>query len=164
MTITKRFFLIFVVLVSCVGCDQTTKSVAKSFLSETEVLSFFGDTVRLQLAHNQDAFLGMGASLPAAWREVIFSFGVGAILLTLLGYVLLSKSVSRSAIIAFALLFAGGVGNLIDRLMFSGYVVDFINIGIGSLRTGVFNVADIAVTAGVLILFAGRQREQNKGF
>lgn len=164
MSIAKRFVLIFIVLVSCVGCDQTTKSVAKSFLSETGTLSFLGDTVRLQLAYNQGAFLSLGSSLPEAWRQTIFSIGVGFILLVLLGYTLFSKSASPSVVFAFALLFSGGIGNLMDRLMYGGYVVDFINLGIGSLRTGIFNVADIAVSIGVLILIAGGLREQNKNF
>ena len=69
MSITKRIVLIFIVLVSCVGCDQATKSIAQSFLSETEVWSFLGDTVRLQLAHNHGAFLSLGDSLPHAWRD-----------------------------------------------------------------------------------------------
>jgi len=163
MSITKRFVLIFIMVVSCVGCDQTTKSVAKSFLSETETLSFLNDTVRLQLAYNQGAFLGLGSSLPEPWRQTLFSIGVGFILLALLGYALFSKSAS-SVIFAFALLFSGGIGNLMDRLMYSGHVVDFMNIGIGSLRTGIFNVADIAVTIGGLILIAGELREQNKNF
>lgn len=164
MSITKRFVLIFITVVSCVGCDQTTKSVAKSLLSETETLSFLNDTVRLQLAYNQGAFLGLGSSLPEPWRQTLFSIGVGFILLALLGYALFSKSASSSVIFAFALLFSGGIGNLMDRLMYSGHVVDFMNIGIDSLRTGIFNVADIAVTIGVLILIAGELREQNKNF
>jgi signal peptidase II len=164
MSITKRFVLIFIMVVSCVGCDQTTKSVAKSLLSETETLSFLNDTVRLQLAYNQGAFLGLGSSLPEPWRQTLFSIGVGFILLALLGYTLLSKSASPSVIFAFALLFSGGIGNLMDRLMYSGYVVDFINLGIGSLRTGIFNVADIAVTIGVFILIAGELHTQNKNF
>lgn len=155
MSITKRIILIFIVLVSCVGCDQTTKSVAQSLLSGTEGWSFLGDTVRLQLAHNQGAFLGLGASFPDAWRVGLFSIGVAGMLLGLLGYALFSKSTSPSAIFAFALFFAGGVSNLIDRLMYDGYVVDFINVGIGPLRTGIFNVADIAVTVGLLILMFG---------
>ena len=53
------------------------------------------------------------------------------------------------------LLIAGGLGNLIDRLVY-GYVTDFLNVGIGSLRTGIFNVADMAIMLGVgLLFFAG---------
>jgi signal peptidase II len=161
MAITKRIILVFIVLVSCVACDQTTKSVAQSFLSETEVWSFLGDTVRLQLAHNQGAFLGFGASLPEGFRAGIFSVGVGALLLVLLGFTLFSKSASSLEILAFSLLLAGGMGNLIDR-MICGYVIDFMNIGIGSLRTGIFNVADIAVSVGVLVLIADSLYERKE--
>jgi signal peptidase II len=155
MSITKRIILIFIVLVSCVGCDQTTKSVAQSLLSGTEGWSFLGGTIRLQLALNQGAFLGLGSSFPEMWRVGIFSTGAAGMLLILLGYTLFSKAVSQTAIFAYALVFAGGVGNLIDRLMYDGYVIDFINIGVGSLRTGIFNVADIAVTLGLLIIMLG---------
>lgn len=154
MRIIKRLLVIAVVLVTCVGCDQTTKSVAQSILPETETWSFLGDTVRLQLAYNQGGFLGLGASLPAVWRAALFSVGASAMLLGLLGYALFAKTASRPVILAFALLFAGGVGNLIDRLLYAGTVIDFINIGIGPVRTGIFNVADIAVTAGILLLGA----------
>jgi signal peptidase II len=159
MTITKRIALIFVVQVSCVACDQTTKSVAQLFLSESGVWSFLGDTVRLQLAHNQGAFLGLGATLPDASRIGIFSVGVGGLLLVLLGFTLFSKSTSTLEILAFSLLLAGGAGNLIDHVI-CGYGVDFMNIGIGSLCTGIFNVADIAVSLGVLILVVDTLRKQ----
>jgi len=53
---------------------------------------------------------------------------------------------------AVALLFAGGVGNLIDGVSSGGSVVDVINFGIGPLRTGIFNVADVAIMVGVIIL------------
>ncbi|WP_415878211.1 signal peptidase II [Methylomonas sp. TEB] len=162
MSMMKRALLIFIVLVSCVGCDQATKSMAQSFLSETEVWSFWGDTVRLQLAHNHGAFLGLGSSLPDTLRDSLFSGGVALALLVLLGYILSAKSASPSSILAYALLLAGGLGNLIDRLIYGGYVVDFINIGIGPIRTGVFNVADVVVVAGVLMLFTGMPRTNQR--
>jgi signal peptidase II len=158
MNITKRIVLVFTILILCVGCDQTTKSVAQSVLSESQVWRFFGDTVRLQLAHNQGAFLSLGAGLPEAWRSGLFSVAVGLILLVLLGYILLSKSVSSSEVFAYSLLLAGGVGNLIDRVAY-GYVIDFMNLGVGPLRTGVFNVADMAVSLGVLVLIVGSFRD-----
>jgi len=162
MSMMKRALLVFIVLVSCVGCDQVTKSVAQSFLSETEVWSFWGDTVRLQLAHNHGAFLGLGSSLPENLREMLFSFAVAGMLIALLGYILFSKSASPSSILAYALLLAGGLGNLIDRLIYGGYVVDFINMGIGPIRTGVFNVADVVVVVGALMLFTGMPRANKR--
>ena len=54
---------------------------------------------------------------------------------------------------AVALLLAGGIGNLLDRLFHGGLVIDFLNMGIGPLRTGIFNVADMAIMAGFALLF-----------
>jgi signal peptidase II len=161
MTITKRIFLILIVLIACVGSDQTTKSIAETCLTENEAWSFWGDTVRLQLAHNSGAFLSLGATMPDAWREGIFSIGTGGLLLALLGYTLFYKSASTLEILAFSLLLSGGISNLIDRVLF-GYVVDFMNIGIGLLRTGIFNVADIAVSLGVFILIADGFHKRSK--
>lgn len=151
-----------VVLIPCVSCDQATKSIARSYLPEMQAWSFLGDTFRLQLAHNQGAFLGMGASLPEPLRQWLLVVGVGLVLTALLGYALFSKSSNFAVVLGLALVFAGGVSNLADRIAFGGHVVDFMNIGIGHLRTGIFNFADIAITAGFLVLvfsgFADRER------
>lgn len=154
MSMAKRFTLILVVLVGCVGCDQTTKSVAQSYLPSMEVWSFLGDTVRLQLTHNTGAFLGLGSFMPELWRHVLFSVGGTAILFGLLGYALLAKHLHPVGVFAIALLFAGGVSNVIDRWVYGGYVVDFINVGIGPVRTGIFNFADMFIMAGGAILLA----------
>ena len=47
---------------------------------------------------------------------------------------------------------AGGIGNLIDRVFHGGLVIDFLNMGIGPVRTGIFNVADMAIMAGFALL------------
>lgn len=67
----------------------------------------------------------------------------------------------HSSVAAVALLFAGGVGNLIDRVTSGGSVVDFINLGIGPVHTGIFNVADVAITVGALILLSAALRRQS---
>ena len=154
MSIAKRFIVIFVVLVGCVGCDQTTKSIAQSYLPSTVAWSFLGDTVRLQLTHNAGAFLGLGNSMPEFWRHLIFNVGGTALLFGLLGYALLAKQLHPLGVFAIALFFAGGVSNVIDRWAYGGYVVDFINVGIGPVRTGIFNFADMFIMAGGAILLA----------
>jgi len=77
---------------------------------------------------------------------------VSVILLFLLAYALLARDGRPTFIFALALILAGGSSNLIDRFFNDGYVVDFINLGAGQIRTGIFNVADIAITVGVLML------------
>ncbi len=156
----KRLLLMFFLLTACIGCDQSTKAIATQTLSGRAPLSFLGDTVRLQYARNPGAFLGLGADLPPAWRFGIFTAANGLLLLGLLVYLFKRKDLSMVSFIALGLVIAGGIGNLIDRFGSDGRVVDFINLGIGrSFRTGIFNVADVAIMAGgILLLFAERKR------
>ncbi len=148
----KRILLIVAILVACVGCDQTTKSLARAHLQDRGTISFLGDTLRLQYAENPGAFLSLGASLTRPWRTAVFTLG-GVVLITgVLSYAFLArKSGHREQIIALSLICAGGIGNLIDRFRYDGNVTDFLNIGIGSTRTGIFNIADMALMAGVAV-------------
>jgi signal peptidase II len=152
MKFSKRLILIFIVLVFCVGCDQTTKSIAVLTIPEMKTFSYLGDTFRLQLTYNCGGFLSLGASLPDVLRHSIFTVGICFLLSGALAFALFSKPGNFSVVLAVSLVFAGGVGNLIDRIIHNGFVVDFINIGIGPIRTGIFNVADVAVMGGSILL------------
>jgi signal peptidase II len=153
MSFVRRSIIIFIILVSCVGCDQTTKSIAKSVLPESKSFSYFYNTIRLQLVYNNGAFLSMGSFLPDKWRKGIFTIGVAILLLCALAYAFLTKTSSSFMVSAIALIISGGLSNLIDRIIYGGSVADFINLGIGPVRTGIFNVADIAITVGFFMLF-----------
>lgn len=163
MSIVKRLLLIFFVLLACVGCDQSTKLYAEARLPRTQPLSLFSDTVRLQITHNEGSFLGLGASAPKVWCLVTLRVGVSAMLLGLLAYTMFVKASQAPFIFALALVFAGGSSNLIDRFVNDGYVVDFINLGAGPIRTGIFNVADVAITVGALLLLVQSWRRRESG-
>src|ERR1044071_445778 len=92
MQMLKRLWLILAILVSCVGCDQSTKLVAKTYLPETERITLLGGSLQLEIARNYGAFLSLGASIPKPWRTGLFSAGVGLALIGLLIYALRSKS------------------------------------------------------------------------
>lgn len=142
------------VLVTCIGIDQSTKYIAKHYLEGRGVYSYIGDTFRLGYSENTGAFLGLGSSLPAHVRTFIFSGLVAIFLAVFLVYIIRSNSINKTGVIASALIIGGGLSNLMDRLVNNGAVIDFLNLGIGSLRTGIFNVADMAIMLGAfLILF-----------
>jgi signal peptidase II len=154
----KRLLLIVTILVSCVGCDQTTKTVAKTYLSETQAVSLLGGSVRLQIAKNYGAFLSLGASMNQATRTAVLSAGVAAVLIALFVYCVAAVPSNPLILPALGIIIGGGVSNLIDRLFYGGYVLDFLNVGIGPVRTGIFNVADMFIMAGVLLLVLGAGR------
>ncbi len=139
--------------------DQVTKRVAAAALLGKPMHSYLGDTIRIQYTENPGAFLSLGATLPAWARTAIFSFGSAA-LLGFCVYSALRNEWPRLARVGLCLIFGGGVSNLIDRLA-RGTVIDFMNVGIGSLRTGIFNVADMALMLGVaLVLLTGRHQDE----
>lgn len=152
-----RLTLVSLVMAGTVGCDQATKQLAISQLRDEPARAFLGGILRLSFAENPGAFLGLGGSLSRPVQFWLLTAGVGLLLLSMLFYVATSRRLSRLHIVAIALIAGGGVGNLIDRLMNDGRVVDFLNLGIGSLRTGIFNVADVAIMlGGGLLLLAAR--------
>jgi signal peptidase II len=146
-----------VVLFSCIGCDQWTKSLATEHLRQAPAMSFLGDTLRIQYAENPGAFLGAGSQLAPSTRFAILVVVNALFLGMIAGLVILKRPAGRGQHLAVVLLLAGGIGNLIDRLFHNGLVIDFLNVGIGPLRTGIFNVADMAIMTGfgILILYRG---------
>lgn len=146
----KRALAILCGLLGIVVLDQITKAIAKEYLMHVGRLSYLGDTVRLQYTENPGAFLSLGAALPENYRFLIFSVLI-PICLAVAGIILFVKRADLASTLGLVLVVGGGIGNLIDRWKY-GRVIDFMNIGIIDLRTGIFNVADVAIMAGVGIL------------
>jgi signal peptidase II len=146
-----RLALVALVLLPSVGCDRATKEYAEKNLSHRGRISMLRDTVRLEYAENSGAFLSLGSTLPRPFRDVLLTGVVALMVGTTLVMTLWGRRGARE-IVGLALIASGGVGNLWDRLLREGEVVDFMNLGIGPVRTGIFNVADIAIVAGVLLL------------
>lgn len=151
-------FLVSILLIGCVGCDQATKGVARAYLVPGETQSFLHDTFRLIYTENSGAFLSLGAALSDQVRSTIFVIGVGLLSLGALTAALFARNLSRWQIIALSMIGSGGVGNWIDRLAYDGRVTDFLNVGIGSFRTGIFNVADMVLMAGAALFFLASSR------
>lgn len=152
MRTLQRIAVVTLTLLCCVGCDQMSKSAARSLLVSGNAQSYFGDSLRLQLVENPGSFLSLGASLPEHFRFALFTGAVAALLIGLVAASLFARRLEAWRVIALALVAGGGISNLIDRLLYNGRVTDFLNVGIGGLRTGIFNVADMAIMAGALLL------------
>lgn len=164
MTQLTRSLLIGFLLLSSVGCDQITKNLAQQHLSMQPPLLWFYDTVRLEYAENTGAFLSAGAGLSRESRTILFQFLPGTFLLGLFLFLWRSRDGSVIWLTGWCLVLSGGIGNLWDRIAHDGSVIDFMNVGIGSLRTGIFNVADFCITTGVvLILFESFRRSRPLG-
>jgi signal peptidase II len=156
-----RILLAVALLASCIGCDQATKQLATEQLRDLPAQSYLAGTVRLVYAQNPGGFLSLGDSLSPNARFIVFTlanFG----LLAAVAYVLIRYWDMRLAMfIGLLVILAGGIGNLIDRIVHHGLVTDFLVLGIWPVQTGIINFADVALTLGGLacavVYVAGRK-------
>jgi signal peptidase II len=128
-----------------VVADQLTKAWISATLAPKESMSLIGDTLRLVHGQNNGALFGL-------FRDNAALFGV--ISIAVVGLIVAYHGRSgRSPYlsVALGLLLGGAIGNMIDRLRI-GYVVDFVDVGIGNLRFYTFNVADSAISCAILLL------------
>jgi len=149
----KTWFKTFQIFI-LVAIDQWTKILAQRELQFAPPKVYLDGFFRLEYAENSGAFLSLGSKLPQEVRFWIFIVAVGAFLLGALYYLYFDKKLDRTSLFSLAIISGGGIGNLIDRIFRVNHgVVDFLNIGFGSVRTGIFNVADMAIMLGVILLF-----------
>ena len=145
-------------VLATVGCDRVTKQAAATILANTPERSYLADTLRLTYAVNVGGFLSVGAGLPVERRTLVFTIATGLLLLGL-AIAAVRRRWAGMRLLAAALIVSGGASNWIDRAA-NGSVIDFLNVGIGPVRTGIFNVADVAILGGVglVVLTAVRER------
>ena len=153
-----RLLAVFLVLLSTAGCDQATKHFARAGLTQWQSSPLAGGLIELTLAENPGTFLSLGASLPEPLRGALLTFGIGIGLACLLAYLVRNPALRWSSFLALSLVWAGGTSNLVDRFSRKGLVTDFILLRLGPFHTGIFNLADMAIVAGIIILAASSFR------
>jgi signal peptidase II len=166
LIVMKSLLKVLLFCVSCVvfiGCDRVTKQMAKDHLMFSEPISYFHDTFRFEYVENTGAALSVGDALPQKVSFWLLSIVPLAILIGLFVYVISQlNNFSLLKLLSFSLVIAGGLGNIIDRIAYDRHVTDFMNLGIKDVRTGIFNVADVCITVGVIGLFIA-YFNKNKG-
>jgi signal peptidase II len=148
--------LLCLLLAATAGCDRVTKHLAMTTLAGMPEQSYLGDTIRLTYHENSGGFLSLGATWRPEVRAAVFQVANGMLLLWTLIIAARSKW-SRLATVGLLMFLAGGISNLVDRIAL-GRVIDFLNVGIGPFRTGIFNVADVAIMAGIAVLLVEHWR------
>ena len=157
---TIRLLLGFVIVSSCLGCDQVTKRIATQSLRNLPPQSYLADTIHLEYALNPGGFMSLGRNLPESFRQWLFIGFSSATMLVVAGLLIFRRHMPWPLFVALSFCLAGGIGNLIDRVSNNGLVTDFIVLGIGPVHTGIFNVADVAVTFGGIAAVLLWQREK----
>jgi signal peptidase II len=143
--------------------DCASKRAVESRLAVGEPYPLVGETVRFTLAYNTNA--AMGLQLGGEKRRLVLSVLTFAALLVLGVLYHRTRPADRLRVIGVALVAGGALGNLVDRLRSSAGVVDFIDVGVANVRFWTFNVADMGITVGavMLLLALGRWGGYGRG-
>ena len=143
--------------------DRVVKWIAMSELKGREPLVFLKGTIVIIFTENSGAFLSLGSTWPVCLKyAVLLLVPVGVCLYGI--YYLMFREHSTVRIIIIGTIIGGGLGNLVDRLFNNFMVIDYLNFGIGNLRTGILNVADLSVTFGAIafVLYEWKMEKRNR--
>ena len=146
-----RIVLITVILSLNIGCDQVTKSIVRHKISDYDRISYLHDHFVLMKVENTGAFLSLGNSLSKPLKVILLNTIPLLVILFGLGFILTRTNLGIALLFGLILVIGGGFGNLYDRVV-HGSVTDFLYINFGLFQTGVFNIADLSITVGVVVI------------
>lgn len=159
MTSKARWFWPLVIALLLTDC--ATKHAVEHRLAVGEPQPVVGEVVRFTLSYNTNAAMGLQLGGPAR-RLVLSALTVAALVVLGLLYHRTRPS-ERLRVIGVALIAGGALGNLVDRMRSSAGVVDFIDVGVANMRFWTFNVADMGITAGAVLLLLALGWKRQRG-
>ncbi len=151
--------IVLIVVFLNIALDQWTKYLAQNYLKGKYTYSYFYDTFKWIYAENAGAFLSWGTGFPSWLHFLLLKIVPIVMLVGMFIYILTSDKLTKFQLIGLSFIVGGGMGNLFDRIMY-GKVVDFMNMGIGNLRTGIFNYADMAILIGIGLLLLSKKKPE----
>ncbi len=156
-----KIIKVILIVLAIVASDQISKHIVRQAIEYNEVIPVIKNFITLTKVENTGAFLSLGDSL----SRPLFILMMVVFPLLLLIYatfiVLTSKEMTPWIFTGISFIIGGGVGNIIDRIIFSS-VTDFLHFNFVLFQTGIVNVADMAVTAGFFIIIVGYFIEKKK--
>jgi signal peptidase II len=141
--------LVLGVMGSLLAVDLVSKAWVQGNLLLGQSTELFGEWVRLTYLLNPGAAFGLNVGV---WSRPVFASLAVVAVFVVMFIVRETPSADRLRLSALALILGGALGNLVDRLRAHGAVVDFLDVGFGTFRWPVFNVADVGVTTGAVLL------------
>jgi len=151
----KRNLFIVILIIFNITIDQISKFSVRANIELREIIEIIGDRFILTNVYNEGAFLGMGSDMHPTLKLIFLLILPTLVLGYVIYYIVKTKELDRLSLIAFCCIIGGGIANVFDRIVY-GKVTDFFFIDLGGIfRTGIFNVADISVTTGMIMLLIG---------
>ncbi len=153
MKVKKIFKILFIliILVTNISCDQISKSIVRKKIDYHEKISLVNNHVTLTKVENTGAFLSLGNNMPRLIYKILMIILPLIVLGYILYYLLFKNNLSWLLVIGLSIIIGGGFGNICDRMKY-GSVTDFLHIDFVMFKTGIFNMADLSVMIGMLIV------------
>ena len=160
----KRNLLITTIVFLSIALDQISKIWVRNNFESYIENSIICDLFILIKVENTGAFLGMGSELPESLRILLLIVLPIIVLIFITIHTYIDKELDKISIIGFSLIIGGGIGNIFDRIVY-GSVTDFFYLDFGSIfKTGIFNIADMFVTTGMILILYPIVKEQIKKY
>lgn len=143
---------IILLIIANIAIDQISKAIVRLEIIPGEIIPVINHTFIMTNVENSGAFLGLGSDLSPLLKLLLLLILPVLVLGFVIYYILQNKDMDRMSLIAFCCIVGGGIANVYDRIVY-GSVTDFFHIDLGGVfRTGIFNVADMSVTFGMIML------------
>ena len=156
-----RHILITLIVLLSISIDQISKIWVRNNFESYNETSIIGDIFTLIKVENTGAFLGMGSELSEIPRVFLLIILPVVVLISITIYTYIDKTLDKISIIGFSLIIGGGVANIFDRIVY-GSVTDFLYINLGGIfKTGIFNIADLSVTTGMILILISSFKTRN---
>ncbi|MEO8773389.1 MAG: signal peptidase II [Gelidibacter sp.] len=148
----SRTLSIVLLIVANIAIDQISKFIVRAKIAQNEIIQLIGDVFIMTKVENSGAFLGMGSDLSPTLKWLLLLILPVIVLGGVVYYIITNKTLDRLSLIGFCCIVGGGIANVFDRFMY-GSVTDFFHIDLGGIfRTGIFNLADMSVSFGMILL------------
>lgn len=147
-----RTLLLSIIVLLNFSVDQITKTIVRNNVNDTETISIIKETIVLKKAENTGAAYGIGSNFPSDLKTIYFQILPVIFLVFLFRMIIVDSDITRKTAIGIAFAIGGGIGNILDRV-FYGTVTDFIILKINTFETGIFNLADVSIIVGIILVF-----------
>ena len=132
--------------------DQLSKILIRNNVDQYSEVKLIGEYFILTNVENSGAFLGMGSDFSPFIKTIFLLILPVIVLICIMAYIYRDKQIDKISLIGFCLIIGGGIANIYDRILY-GSVTDFLFIDLGGIfKTGIFNIADLSVTTGMILI------------
>lgn len=156
----NRYYKISSLIILSIFFDQLSKFWIRNNIESYNEIELIGSFFTLIRVENSGAFLGMGSELSYIPKLILLIIFPIVVLVAVSIYTYMDKKLDNLSLVGFSLIIGGGVANIFDRVVY-GSVTDFLYINLGFFKTGIFNIADLSVTTGIILILIASFKKGN---